>query len=149
MQKPLLIPKGIKWSKLHVYCYACQRSVESICKQTGMPIQKCKNGDRHVFKIVLHQKGTRKGRITKNLVTRDVYEAVKQGLEFEKQKLQNKTTKFDQKFITEVEKDNEFNRIKINEMIKKAKKSYFILFLVCIYYFLCSLYILLFLKQDI
>src|ERR1035437_7056985 len=84
-QKPLLIPDSKKWKGLTVYCYKCKTNVSDICKSSGKLISQCKNGDKHVFKVYVHVPGTENQRRTKKLETRDLNEAIKQAIEFEKE----------------------------------------------------------------
>lgn len=84
-QKPLLIPASKKWKGLTVYCYRCKTNVSEICKTSSKPLSQCKNGDKHVFKVYIHVPGSQNQRKTKNLETRDLNEAIKQAIEFEKE----------------------------------------------------------------
>ncbi|MBP6977616.1 MAG: tyrosine-type recombinase/integrase [Lentimicrobiaceae bacterium] len=83
--KPLYIPASKKWKGLKVFCYKCKTSVSEICKTSGKPLWQCKNGDKHVFKVIIHVPGTNNQRRTKKLETRDINEAIKQAIEFERQ----------------------------------------------------------------
>jgi integrase len=83
--KPLLIPESKKWKGLTVYCYKCKTNVSDICKSSGKPLSQCKHGDKHVFKVYVHVPGTENQRKTKKLETRDLNEAIKQAIEFEKE----------------------------------------------------------------
>ena len=83
--KPLLIPESKKWKGLTVYCYLCGTNVSKICKATGKPLSQCKHGDQHIYKVYVHVPGTKNQRRTKKLDTRDLNEAIKQAIEFEKE----------------------------------------------------------------
>lgn len=83
--KPLVIPDTKKWKGLKVYCYRCGQTVGNICKESGKPITQCKHGDKHIYKVVVHVPGTKNERKTKKLNTRDLNEAIKQAIEFEKE----------------------------------------------------------------
>jgi len=82
--KPLIIPESKRWKGLKVFCYECGTVASDICKKTGKPITQCKNGDKHVFKVVVHVPGSKNQRRTKNLLTRDVNKAIQEAIEFEK-----------------------------------------------------------------
>lgn len=83
--KPLFIPESKKWKGLKIFCYRCQTTVSDICKSSGKPLSQCKNGEKHVFKVIVHVPGTKNQRRTKKLETRDPNEATKQAIEFEKE----------------------------------------------------------------
>lgn len=83
--KPLIIPKSKKMKGLKVFCYQCGTVVSDVCKETGKPISQCKNGNKHVFKVMAHVPGTKNKRMTWNLDTRDVDEARKQAIELLRQ----------------------------------------------------------------
>lgn len=83
--KPLIIPDSKKWKGLKVFCYECGQTVGNICKESGKPITQCKHGDKHIYKVVVHVPGTKNGRRTKKLDTRDLNEAIKQSIEFERE----------------------------------------------------------------
>jgi len=83
--KPLYIPESKKWKGLKVFCYKCKTSVSEICKMSGKPLWQCKNGDKHVFKVIIHVPGTDNQRRTKKLDTRDINQAIKQAIEFERE----------------------------------------------------------------
>jgi integrase len=83
---PLVIPPNKRVKGLVVYCNKCRTNITTgICKTTGKPVKQCPHGDKHVFKIYLHVKGTQNERRTKNLKTRDVNEAIKQAIDFERE----------------------------------------------------------------
>lgn len=84
MERPLSIPKLKKWKGLTVYCYKCKTNVSEICKGTGKTIERCPFGERHIFKVYVHVKGTANERKTKKLETRDLDEAIRQAIEFQK-----------------------------------------------------------------
>jgi len=63
----------------------CQTNVYDQCKQTGKPIQRCPNGNRHVYKVYISVPGSKNARRTKKLDTRDINEAIEQALAFEKE----------------------------------------------------------------
>jgi integrase len=83
--RPLFIPASKKWKGLTVYCYKCKTNVSDICKTSGKPLSQCKNGNRHTFKVYVHVPGTDNQRKTKKLETRDLYQAIKEAIEFEKE----------------------------------------------------------------
>ena len=85
MEKPLYIPEGKRGHKMTVYCYRCERNVSDICKESGKPLQRCLFGSKHAFKVYVPVPGTDNARKTKTLKTRDVNEAIKQAIEFEKE----------------------------------------------------------------
>lgn len=87
--KPLFIPESRKWKGLKIFCYRCQTTVSDICKFSGKPLSQCKNGEKHVFKVIVHVPGTKNQRRTKKLETRDLNEAIKQAIEFEKEAKSN------------------------------------------------------------
>ena len=88
---PLIIPPNKRVKGLVVYCYKCKTNITSgICKTTGKPIKQCPHGDKHVFKVYVSVPGTSNERRTKKLETRDVNEAIKQALDFEKEIKENK-----------------------------------------------------------
>ncbi|MBK5286515.1 MAG: hypothetical protein JJE25_14040, partial [Bacteroidia bacterium] len=68
-----------------VYCYRCKTNVSEICKETGKPLPRCLFGEKHAFKVYVHVPGTENERRTKKLETRDVSEAIKQAMDFEKE----------------------------------------------------------------
>ena len=108
--RPLFISESKKWKGLTVYCYRCKTNVSKICRATGKPLSQCKHGDQHIYKVYVHVPGTKNQRRTKKLETRDLNEAIKQAIEFEKEVkssvLQN--TKNDGKEIRErKEKQNQ------------------------------------------
>lgn len=84
-QKPLIIPNSKKWKGLTVYCYKCKTNVSEICKVSGKPLSQCKHGDRHAYKVYVHVPGSENQRRTKKLETRDLNEAIKQAIEFERE----------------------------------------------------------------
>src|SRR6266446_4721944 len=84
-EKPLHIPPSKKWKGLTVYCYKCKTNVAEICKATGKSLRYCPYGDRHTFKIYVHVEGTSNTRRTKVLATRNVDEAIRQGMDFYKE----------------------------------------------------------------
>lgn len=88
--KPLYIPPAKRFKGLKVLCYKCNRTVSEICKTTGKSIQSCPYGEKHIFKLVIHVPGTENERKTKQLETRDLNEAIKQAIEFEKEIKSNK-----------------------------------------------------------
>lgn len=86
--KPLHIPKDKRWKSLKVYCghNSCRTTIDrGICKVTGKKIESCPHGDKHRFKVFAHIPGTRNSRRTKMLDTRDIDEAIKQTIDFNKQ----------------------------------------------------------------
>jgi integrase len=85
MVTPLHIPPSKKWKGLTVYCYKCQTNVSDICKETGNPLARCPFGEKHAFKVYVHVPGKGNERRTKKLNTRDVNEAIRQAIDFEKE----------------------------------------------------------------
>lgn len=85
MESPLHIPGNKKYRGLTVFCNKCKRDISNTCGENGKSLVTCINGDKHVFKLYLHTEGTRNSRKTKAFKTRDVNEAIKQAIEFEKQ----------------------------------------------------------------
>lgn len=87
---PLYIPPNKRVKGLVVYCYLCKTNITSgICKTTGKSIKQCSNGDKHVFKVYVSVPGTKNERRTKKLETRDINEAMKQAIDFEKEVKEN------------------------------------------------------------
>ncbi len=84
MEKPLHIAPNKKWKGLSVFCYQCNTQVSEICKESGKSIQRCRYGSKHIFKVVIGVPGTNQRR-TKKLETRDVNEAIRQAIDFEKE----------------------------------------------------------------
>ncbi|MEO6239818.1 MAG: tyrosine-type recombinase/integrase [Bacteroidia bacterium] len=87
--KPLHIPQTKKLKGLKVHCYECGTTVDSICKKTGAGIATCKHGQDHVFKAFAHVPGTDNARKTKALPTRNLEEARRLTLEFQKEIKEN------------------------------------------------------------
>ncbi len=83
--KPLYISPTKRIKGLVVYCYKCNRDMVDTCKLTGKSLKLCPNGEKHVYKVIVHIPGTRNERRTKNLETRNLDEAIKQALEFKKE----------------------------------------------------------------
>lgn len=94
--KPLYIPPAKKVKGLVVFCHKCKTNVFDKCRKSGKSIKHCPNGDRHVFKVYSHIPGTKYGRKTKNLQTRDLDEAIIQALEFEREVKKNIPLNLDQ-----------------------------------------------------
>lgn len=88
--EPLHIPKGKKWKGLKVYCYKCNTNVTDICKSTLKPIDQCRFGDKHSFKIYVSVPGTKNERKTKKLETRNINEAIRLSMAFEREVKENK-----------------------------------------------------------
>ena len=109
MENPLHIPSNKRTTGLTVYCYRCKTNVSEICNETGKKLERCPFGNRHAFKVYVHVPGTKNERRTKKLDTRDVNEAIKQAIDFEKEvkqnSLQNNTTVTPSK-IKEIESEN-------------------------------------------
>ena len=82
MVKPLHVPKTKQFKCLKVMCYQCNTFVYDVCRQSGKALAACKHPDKHRFKIVAHVSGTKHGRKTKVLDTRDFNEAVKETIAF-------------------------------------------------------------------
>lgn len=88
---PLYIPPNKRVKGLVVYCYRCKTNISNgICKTTGKSIKQCPNGDRHAFKVYVHVPGTKNERKTKILDTRDVNEAIKMAIDFEREVKENR-----------------------------------------------------------
>lgn len=85
MVKPLHIPSSKKWKGLVVYCYQCNTNVYDVCRETGKPLEQCPFGNKHIFKVYSHVPGGGKARKTKALETRDVNEAIKAAIDFERE----------------------------------------------------------------
>jgi integrase len=85
MVTPLYIPPSKKWKGLTVFCYRCKTNVTDICKDTGKELLRCPFGEKHAFKVYVHVPGTRNDRRARKLNTRDVKEAIKQAIDFEKE----------------------------------------------------------------
>jgi integrase len=85
MDAPLNYPSSKKWKGLTIFCYKCKTGVSEICKDTGKPINRCPFGDRHAFKVSIHVPGSDNARKTRTLETRDVNEAIKQAMDFERE----------------------------------------------------------------
>lgn len=83
--KPLHIPKSKRWKGLVVYCRRCKTNMQEICNETGHSLEKCPHPESHFYKVYVHVPGTKNQRKTKNLETRDLNEAIKQAIEFEKE----------------------------------------------------------------
>lgn len=88
--KPLIIPNNKTWKGVTVVCGKCRCPISDMCKELNEPIGKCPNGDRHYFKVLISVPGTKNARKTKNLKTRDINEAIKQAIEFEKEVKENR-----------------------------------------------------------
>lgn len=84
-KKPLYIPPTKKLKGLKIHCYECGTTVDATCKKTGAKIQNCKHGADHVFKAYAHVPGTSNARKTKKLSTRDIEEARRLTLEFQRE----------------------------------------------------------------
>ena len=91
MEKPLHIPETKKQLRLGltVYCYKCNTNVSEKCKMTDKALPKCPFGNKHVFKVYVQVPGLNNVRKTKKLETRDVNEAIKQAIEFQKEVKEN------------------------------------------------------------
>ncbi|MDQ3050813.1 MAG: hypothetical protein M3Q95_08015 [Bacteroidota bacterium] len=84
--KPLQFPKDKRVKSLYIYCYQCKTNVDKICKEAGKhkDISQCPFGERHKFKVYVHQPGTKNKRRTMILETRNINEAIRQAVEFQK-----------------------------------------------------------------
>jgi len=103
---PLYIPPNKRVKGLVVYCYLCKTNITSgICKTTGKSIKQCPNGDKHVFKVYVSVPGTKNERRTKKLETRDINEAMKQAIDFEKEVKENNFQGTTNKWIIEKERE--------------------------------------------
>ena len=123
--KPLFIPESKRWKGLYVYCYLCQTSMLDVCKKTGKSLKKCPNGDRHVFKQYVYVPGSKNQRRTKVFETRDVNEAIKLAIEFEKEvkgSLSDSKESDKEKIILSNENTNEVQKVK-NEEVKINPES--------------------------
>lgn len=76
--RPLHIPKSKKVTGLKIFCHECDRYVGETCRKNGKPLSKCEHGDKQVYKIVIHQPGTKYKVWTKNLKTRILDEAIRE-----------------------------------------------------------------------
>jgi integrase len=85
MKKPLYIPKGKSWKGLSITCLKCRTTVKDVCKVTGKPIQRCPFGDKHKFKLIGWVAGVDNVRKTKIIETRDIDEAIKMAIDFQKE----------------------------------------------------------------
>jgi integrase len=84
MVNPLHIPESKKWKGLTVYCRKCNTNVD-YCRTTGKKLQQCSFGDKHVYKVYVHVPGTKNERKTKNLKSRNIDEAIREAMEFERE----------------------------------------------------------------
>ena len=104
--KPLHISKTEEYKGVTIFCNYCKRDVSEICKETGKSLQRCQHGDKHVFKVYVHVAGTKNDRKTKKLETRDISEAIKLAIDFErevKEGIHDKQDKGKKKEIKNVE----------------------------------------------
>lgn len=83
--KPLVIPKSKKWPGVRVVCLECGTLVYDVCKKTGKPLTQCPHGDRHRFKLIEYIPGEKYQRVTKNLETRDIDEAISEAIKFRRE----------------------------------------------------------------
>ncbi len=60
MKKPLHIPASKKTSSLYIWCQVCRTQVVELCKKTGEPLSKCKEGNSHSYRAVVYEPGTGK-----------------------------------------------------------------------------------------
>lgn len=85
MVRPLNISPSKKWKTLTVFCYKCKTDVSDYCLESNKPLSKCPFADRHRFKVYVTLPKSGGARKTKTLDTRDVNEAIKEAIEFERQ----------------------------------------------------------------
>jgi len=90
--KPLHIPPQKSWKGLTVYCNKCKTNMKEICNETGKSLKNCPHPERHVFKVYSWIWGSKNSRKTKKLETRDVNEAIKQAVDFEREVKENNYT---------------------------------------------------------
>jgi integrase len=83
--KPLVIPKSKKWPGVRVVCLECGTLVYDVCKKTGKPLAQCPHGDRHRFKLIEYIPGEKSQRVTKNLETRDMDEAIGEAIKLRRE----------------------------------------------------------------
>lgn len=133
--KPLFIQESKRWKGLYVYCYLCKTNMLDICKKTGKSLKQCPNGDRHVFKSYVFVPGSKNQRRTKILNTRDVDEAIKMAIEFEKEvkgKLSNNKIKDEEKLNINKETSIEVQKEKNEEAKENSNSTKPILLIHCL-----------------
>ncbi len=109
-KKPLNIPPSKGFKGLTVYCYRCKTNVSEVCKETGKALNRCPYGDKHTFKIYIHVPGTQNTRKTKTLETRNLDEATRQAMEFEREVKSGQVRvepKFERNYKREVQRTEE------------------------------------------
>ena len=86
-QKPLMIDNRDNVKGLHTYCSKCKRlTTTRICGKTKKRLSSCKYPEFHKFKIIKAIPGTdSKKKRTKVLDTRDLNQAIKEKILFEKE----------------------------------------------------------------
>ncbi len=114
--QPLQIPKSKEFKGITVYCGKCKTNINEICKESGKPIKQCLNGNRHFYKLYLHVPGTENTRKTKNL-GRDIDEAIKIAIEFEKELKGNNYRVSENKVTKEVKNVNKIEEIKPENIV--------------------------------
>ena len=88
--KPLFIPESKRLGGLLVvYCRLCKTNMYDLCRKSGKALRFCPNGDEHTFKCYVSVPGTKYGRRTKTLKTRNLEEARRQALEFKREVQEN------------------------------------------------------------
>ena len=85
MTKPLYIPQSKKFKGLVVYCTKCNRNISEECKKDNVPIQKCKYGEFHHYKVYSSVPNTKNERRTKKLTTREYEQAIIEAIQFHKE----------------------------------------------------------------
>ena len=105
MVKPLYLKPSqkIPGANLVIYCTACNTNIYDVCRQSGLPIQQCKNGHRHRFK--LYYKCPTTGKIlSKTFESRDYEEVRGQVLKILEEVEQKKSHP---ESVNRIEKNNE------------------------------------------
>ena len=86
-----------------LYCNHCRRNLtKDICEETGKSLKQCEFADMHRYKIYVRVPGTKNERKTKNLESRNYLDAVKEGIVFRDEVINNS------KRIQQKEKETEF-----------------------------------------
>ena len=86
--KSLIIPPSKKCIGLHSFCSICNTSYSDSCKSHNVSILQCPHPEAHYFKGIAHVAGTKNGRKTIKLKTRNVDEAAFEVMSF-RQKVKN------------------------------------------------------------
>lgn len=82
--KPLKIPKSKKTRSLKVWCGRCRTEVTDVCKLSGLPLNKCKNGAEHIFRAVVYVPGSSERKVLQ-IKDRDIETAIKETALFREQ----------------------------------------------------------------